>query len=69
MLRVMHNQEPFVGAAEACQILEVHAATLGRWVKSGTITPAHKLPGKNGAYLFNRADVEKLAHERAEASA
>lgn len=69
MLRVMHTQEPFVGAAEACQILEVHAATLGRWVKSGTITPAHKLPGKNGAYLFHRADVEKLATERAEANA
>ncbi|MCV7102533.1 helix-turn-helix domain-containing protein [Mycobacterium palustre] len=63
----MHNQEPFVGAAEACQILRVHATTLGRWTKNGVITPAHKLPGKNGAYLFKRADVEKLAAERASA--
>lgn len=67
MLNTMHNPEPFVGAAEACQLLEIHAATLGRWVKNGALTPAHKLPGKNGAYLFNRSDVENLARERASA--
>lgn len=69
MLRGMHSQEPFVGAAEASQALGIHVATLGRWVKNGTITPAHKLPGKNGPYVFHRADIEKLAAERAEASA
>jgi excisionase family DNA binding protein len=67
MLSTMHKPEPFIGAAEACQLLDIHAATLGRWVKSGALTPAHKLPGKNGAYLFNRGDVEALAVERASA--
>jgi excisionase family DNA binding protein len=65
MLSTMHNKEPFIGAAESCQLLDCHAATLGRWVKNGTIAPAHKLPGKNGAYLFRRADVEELAAKRA----
>ncbi|WOR03039.1 helix-turn-helix domain-containing protein [Mycobacterium marinum] len=43
--------------------------TVARWVTSGELKPVHKLPGKNGAYLFSRADIEKLATERAEASA
>lgn len=67
MLSAMHKPEPFIGAAEAAQILRIHVATLGRWVKSGIITPAHKLPGKNGPYVFNRADVDQLAAERASA--
>lgn len=67
MLSLMPTGTDLIGSAEACRILEVHPATVGRWVDSGRLTPAHKLPGKNGAYLFNRADVERLASERASA--
>lgn len=65
MLSVMPTQDALVGAADACRILNVHNSTLGRWIKEGRLTPAHKLPGKNGAYVFHRADVHKLAAERA----
>lgn len=66
MLSGMPKSNALVGSAETCQILSVHPATLLRWIKAGRLTPAHKLPGDNGAYLFSRADVEKVAAERAE---
>jgi excisionase family DNA binding protein len=47
-------------SAEACEQLEIDRSTLSRWVASGTITPAQKLPGLRGAFLFTPGDVEKL---------
>lgn len=64
-----HTDPDLVGSAEASRILECHQVTVARLVSSKKLTPAHKLPGKNGAYLFNRADVEKLAVDDAKASA
>jgi predicted site-specific integrase-resolvase len=57
----VETQSDLIGSTESCRILKIHPATLGRWVKTGKITPAHKLPTKNGAYLFRRADIEALA--------
>jgi excisionase family DNA binding protein len=67
MLTHMPKPSALVGSAEACQILNVHAATLLRWIDSDKLIPVHKLPGKNGAYLFNRTDIESLAAERTSA--
>jgi excisionase family DNA binding protein len=58
-----------IGTAEACQILGVDKATISRWVADGDILPAHKLPHKNGAFLFHRADIDALAAQRNEANA
>lgn len=57
------NQPPTtIGSRDACQILHnIDRATLSRWVKDGKLPLAGKLPGKNGAMLFNREDVERLA--------
>ncbi|MEA1795150.1 helix-turn-helix domain-containing protein [Rhodococcus sp. IC4_135] len=57
--------EDSIGSTEACRLLDVSRATLTRWAKSGVITPAMQLPGRNGALLFKRDDVEKLAAQRA----
>jgi excisionase family DNA binding protein len=66
----MEKGTDLIGSAEACKVLDIHPATLGRWVTQGRLTPAHKLPGRNGAYLFTRSDVERLRDElAAEASA
>lgn len=54
----MHD---LIGTTEAVTILKVDKATLTRWVKAGKVHPVTKLPRKNGAYLFNRADIENLA--------
>lgn len=58
-----------VGTVEACAILGIDRATLGRWAderlrpEERKIVPAMQLPGPNGAKLYRRADVEALAAE------
>lgn len=59
--------DDLIGSTEACRILNVDKATLSRWATTGILNSAHKLPGRNGAYLFHRADIETLAAERATA--
>jgi predicted site-specific integrase-resolvase len=53
-----------IGSKESCTILGIDKATLSRWVNAGHITAAHKLPGRNGAYLFTRQSIEALATQR-----
>lgn len=50
-----------MGSAEATTILDIHRATLIRWVEQGKLRAVHKLPSVNGAYLFDRSEVEALA--------
>jgi DNA-binding transcriptional MerR regulator len=57
-----------IGSTESARILNVDKATLTRWVAAGILVPAHKLPGKNGALLFNRADIERLRDTREQAA-
>jgi excisionase family DNA binding protein len=65
MHMAMHTETDLVGSSEVCRILDCNPSTVGRWVKSGHLRYAHKLPGRNGAYLFHRADVDKFAADRA----
>lgn len=52
----------FVGSNQACRLLgDINRSTLTRWVQLGRITPAHQNPGRNGAMLFHRDDIEALA--------
>ena len=50
-------------SAEVCERLGIDRSTLSRWVAAGRIRPATKLPGIRGAFLFARADVERIAAE------
>jgi predicted site-specific integrase-resolvase len=57
-----------IGSKEACQLLgDINRSTLIRWVRAGALKPVGKLDGTNGAYMFARADVEKLARDRSAA--
>jgi excisionase family DNA binding protein len=56
-----------IGSLEASQILGVDRATITRWALEGRLA-YQRLPGQTGAYVFDRADVEKLAREKAAAS-
>ena len=55
------HDEQLLGSKQVCDTLRIDKATLSRWVATGRVTPAHQLPGRNGARLFHRADVEALA--------
>jgi len=63
MLSPMQMQSTLIGSAEACRILQIHPATLMRWVRDGKVAEAHKLPGDNGARLFSREGIERFADE------
>jgi excisionase family DNA binding protein len=58
------SDDPLIGSEQACALLGVHRATLLRWAASGRVTPVHKMPGTNGAFLFSRAEITRLARER-----
>jgi len=58
----MTTQAEMITSPQAGQILGCSARTVVRLVRRGKLTPAMRLDtGPNGAYLFNRADIEKLA--------
>lgn len=46
---------------ETAESLNVGVRDVQRLIAGGRLTPITKLPGKTGAYLFNRSDVEALA--------
>ena len=56
-----------IPTAEAAEILGVHARTVHRMVEQGRLFPSLKIAGRTGAYLFERAEVERAAAERAAA--
>jgi excisionase family DNA binding protein len=49
-----------VTVTELAERWGVTTRTVQRRIARGELTPAMQLRGKNGAYLFNRADVEAL---------
>lgn len=58
------SQPSEVTTREALEILHLSdPSTIAKYVKRGKLTPSRKLPGKTGAYLFRRSDVERLARE------
>lgn len=62
-------QPELLATVEAAAIIGVERSTLSRWIDSGRIAVAHRLPGANGAHLFHRAEVERVAAEYASAAA
>ena len=65
-LCVMHKNEQrdLIPTAEVARILGVRVSTVSRRVARGDLDYAMKLPGETGAYLFDRAAIERLAVER-----
>ena len=57
----MPTAPDLIGSRDVCRIFEIDKSTLSRWVASGKLTPALRLNDKtNGAFLFQRRDVERL---------
>lgn len=49
-----------IGAPEAARRLGVDRSTLTRWVQAGRVDPYVKMPGKNGALVFDLAVIDAL---------
>ena len=54
----------FLSSADASRVLEVTPATVRLMVRRGDLLPAAMTEG--GIHLFNRADVDALARQRAQ---
>lgn len=54
----METSETLLTSQEAADILGVSVQTISKWVISGKLTPAKKLPGLRGAYLFTPAALK-----------
>lgn len=61
----MQASDELIRTKAAADLLGEKVRKFIRRVERGEITPAMKLDGIRGAYLFNRSDVEALAGERA----
>lgn len=55
------HEPPLISSADAADILGVSVRTVHRLVARRELTPAHKLNGPTGNYLFHRVDVSTLA--------
>ena len=68
MLTAMPTPD-LIGTAEAARLLSRSHRTIHRLVAAGELKPALTAPGGFvGAFLFNRADVERLREEREQAA-
>lgn len=62
----MHKTEPrLASTAEVARRLGTDRKGVRRLMASGVLVPVQKLPGRTGAYVFDRDAVEALATERA----
>ena len=61
-------QPALIGTREAAEILGVPRTTLASRLAAGAIAPAIKLPGRTGAFLFDRAYIEKIAADERDAT-
>lgn len=50
--------DDLIGTAEAAEIIGVRVGTVNRWAAEGVLEAAVTLPGKTGARLYRRSDVE-----------
>lgn len=64
-MKTHSHSEDALTTAQACEVLGVDRATITRWVEKNTLRPSFKFPGRTGGFLFNRADIEALAVNRA----
>lgn len=55
------HPDDLLSTTETAALLGVDVSTISRWVNAGKLTPARKMPGLRGVYLFRRQDVEALA--------
>ena len=68
MLATMTEDSTLVGTSEVMEMLSVSRDTVVRMVARGALKAVHKMSGPTGGYLFQRAEVEELAREKAESA-
>ena len=60
------SQPDLISVAEAAEILGRSVRTVHRLVDSGSLPVAGRLPGRTGAIILDRSEVEDLADDLAD---
>ena len=55
------NDTDLITTADVARMLDKTVSTVNRMVARGELVPAVKAPGKRGAHLFRRGDIENYA--------
>lgn len=66
-MRNLAPDEDFLTTAQVAELTGWSVTSINRWALKGEL-PARKLPGRTGAYLFDRSAVEAY-RDRREAAA
>jgi DNA-binding transcriptional MerR regulator len=62
-------QDDLVPTKTVAEMLGKPVGTINRWAKEGKLEPAFEIPGRTGARLYRRSDIEAFAAaEAAEAA-
>jgi Helix-turn-helix domain len=56
--------DDLIGTSEAAALADVSVPTIKRLAGTDALPYAMKMPGKTGAYLFHRSDVEAFRDSR-----
>lgn len=62
---MLKNQPDLIASPEVARLLRLDARTVQRQAERGELPTVGKLPGRTGAYLFDRQVIEALVLERA----
>jgi predicted DNA-binding transcriptional regulator AlpA len=60
----MRNGDELLTTAQVAELRGYTVAWINKLAASGRLPVAHKLPGRTGAYLFRRDDVEAEASQQ-----
>ena len=61
----MDNSTSTIATRDVARLLKRSTATINRAAQSGRLPVLAKAPGPRGAYLFDRAAIERIAAEAA----
>ncbi|AON97401.1 LamD-like [Gordonia phage Nyceirae] len=62
---ITSSEDPPISTLEAARVLGVVPVTVQRWARQGVIA-AEKMPGKTGAYIIRRSELERFRSARAD---
>lgn len=65
ILSDMSNVSTHVTTRVAAERLGISVRTVNRWVELGKLKPAYEVSGKGGFRVFDVADIDAIAAERA----
>ena len=60
MRKLPPSEDDLLTTAQVAELKGWSVTSINRWALNGELPAVRKLPGRTGAYLFHRADVESF---------